>query len=90
MYEGRWCGDPLPTQRVPLCTILKCPFLAKDPKIFLKALLASIYIDFEVGTRAKKNVIFLVNIIQKLLKNAVFQNFACGCGTQNLVKIGSL
>ena len=39
--------EPLPTQRVPLCTILRYPFLLTHPKIFLKAPLASIYTIFE-------------------------------------------
>ena len=41
--------DPLPTQRVPLCTILRYPFLLTDPKSFLKAPLAPIYTNFERG-----------------------------------------
>ena len=44
--------DPLPSQRVPLCTILRYAFLETHPKIFLKG-------------RAKKRD-FLVNIFQKV------------------------
>ena len=36
----------LPTQRVPLCTILRYPFLMTNPKIFLKAHWAPIYTNF--------------------------------------------
>ena len=74
--------DPLPTQRVPLCTILKYPYLVTEPKIFLKAPLTPICTNFEGEARAEKRV-FLVKIFQKLPKNAFFglfffQNFACG------------
>ena len=46
--------DPLPTQRVPLCTILRYPYLVTDPKKFLKAPLAQIHTIFWGGARAKK------------------------------------
>ena len=53
---GGGCGrslpygfDYLPTQRVPLCTILRYSFLAMDPKIFLKAPWVPIYTNFEGG-----------------------------------------
>ena len=39
--------DPLPTQRVPLCTILKFPFLVTHSKNFLKAPLVPIYINLK-------------------------------------------
>ena len=47
--------DPLPTQRVPLCTILRYPNLVTDPKNFLKA---PVYTYFEGGARAKKTHFF--------------------------------
>ena len=50
--------DPLPTQRVPLCTILRYPFLVMDPKIFLKAPLEALYTNFEEGVRAEKTLFF--------------------------------
>ena len=50
--------DPLPTQRVPLCTILRYPYLLTDPKNFLKAPLAPIYTNFEGGARAEKTQFF--------------------------------
>ena len=40
--------DPLLTHRVPLCTILRHPFLVTDPKNFLKAPSAPVYTNFEV------------------------------------------
>ena len=46
--------DPLPTQRAPLCTILRSPYLAMDPKKFLKAPSMPIYANFEKGVRAEK------------------------------------
>ena len=57
--------DPLPNQRVPLCTISKYPFLMMDPKIFLKVPLAPICTNFEGE----------VKIFQKLLKNAFLASF---------------
>ena len=39
--------DPLPTQRLPLCTIFRYPYLVMDPKFFLKAPSAQIYTNFE-------------------------------------------
>ena len=57
----------------PLCTILRYPFLVTEAKIFLKAPLAPIYFNFEVGS---------VKIFQKVSKTPFFglffQNFACG------------
>ena len=67
--------DPLPTQRVPLCTILRYPYLVTNRKIFLKAPLAPIYTNFEGGARAKKQRVFLVKILQKVPKNAFFGLF---------------
>ena len=47
--------DPLPTQRVPLSTILRYPYLVTDPNKVLKAPSALIYIKFEGGAeRAPK------------------------------------
>ena len=51
--------DPLSTHRVPLCTILKYPFLA--------AHLAPIYINFK-GERAPKNAIFCLKFFKNCLK----------------------
>ena len=52
--------DPLPTQRVPLCTILRYPFLVTAPKIFLKAPLRPIYTNFE-GRARRKTRLFCEN-----------------------------
>ena len=69
--------DPLPTQRVPLWTILSNPFLVTNSNIFLKAPMAPIYTNFKGGRVAEKT-----HILQKVLKNAFFgpffQKFACG------------
>ena len=46
--------EPLPTQRVPLCLIFQYPFLAMDPKNFLKEPSAPIYTNFWGGARAEK------------------------------------
>ena len=43
-----------------------------DPKIFLKALLAPIYTNFEGERAPKKNAIFFVKIFQKVPKNGFF------------------
>ena len=51
--------DPLPFQRVPLCTILKSPFLAMDSKNFLKAPSVPIYANFEKGVRAEKKQVLV-------------------------------
>ena len=50
--------DPLPTQKVPLSTILRYPFLVTDPKNFLMVPLAPINTDFEGGARAEKTQFF--------------------------------
>ena len=63
--------EPLPTQSVPLCTILRYHFLATDPKNSLNAASAPIYSKLEDGARAKKRN-FLVNIFRKVPKNVVF------------------
>ena len=52
--------DPLPTQRVPLCTLMLYRFLMKDPKTLLKVP-SPIYTKFE-GERAPKKRNFLVKI----------------------------
>ena len=44
---------PPSTQRVPLCTILRNPYLVEDPKNFLKTPSAPIYSNFEGGARQK-------------------------------------
>ena len=46
--------DPLPTRRVPHCTILRYPFLVMDLKVFLNAPLTPKYTNFEGGARAEK------------------------------------
>ena len=56
--------DPLPTQRVPLCTILRYPFLVRNPKIVLKAVRRQ-YILILKGERAPKKRDFLVKIFLK-------------------------
>ena len=70
--------DPLPTQRVPLCTVLRYPFLVADPKTFLKA-----PTSFEGGVRAEKTQFFWSKFFKQCLKTPFlacifFQNFACG------------
>ena len=55
---------PRPIQRVPLCTILRYPFLVMDPKNFLWPM----YFNFEGGARAEKTRIFGQNISKKCLK----------------------
>ena len=49
-------------------------FLMTDPKIFSKAPLAPIYTNFKGEARAEKRD-FLVNIFQKVPKNAFFDLF---------------
>ena len=46
--------DTVPTQRVPLCTILRNPFLVTGPKNVLKVPLSRIYTYFEGGARGEK------------------------------------
>ena len=53
---------PVLTHRVPLCTILRYAFLMTDPKVFLKAPWAPIYINFEGGARAEKTRLFGKNL----------------------------
>ena len=48
--------DPLSIQRVPLCIVLRYPFLVMDHKNFSKG--ANIYINFEGGARAEKAQFF--------------------------------
>ena len=55
-------------------------FRSNNPKVFLKAPLAPIFINFEGEARTEKSY-FLVRIFQKVCKNAFlscffFQNFA--------------
>ena len=66
--------DPLPTQRVPLCTILRYPYLVTDPKIFLKAPWAPIYTKFEGGARAEKTQ-FLAKFFQECPKTLFWPVF---------------
>ena len=87
--------DPLPTQRVPLCIILRYPLWMNDLKIFLKAPLAPLYTSFDGGERAEKpkKWDFLVEIFQKVHKNAFLACFFLkknACGAESLVNIGSL
>ena len=65
--------DPLPTQWVPLCTILRYPFLANVPKSFP---LAPIFLRVK---HAPKKRDFLVNIFQKPLKKPFWQVFFSKC-----------
>ena len=51
--------DPLPTQRAPLCTILRYSNLVTDPKNFLKVPLAPIYTYFERERAPKKRNFFV-------------------------------
>ena len=70
--------DPLPTQRVPLCTILRYPFLVTDPKIFLKE---PIYTYFK-GERAPKKRVFLSKFYRSCLRTPfwpVFSKFCLRC-----------
>ena len=53
LYQSVFGFDPLPTQRVPLCTNLEYPFLDTDTKNFLKTPLAPIYTNFEEGALEK-------------------------------------
>ena len=76
--------DPLPTQRIPLCTSLRYLYLVTNPKFFNKALLALIYSNFEGERTPKKNAIFWSKLSGK---SAFFQNFACGA--EKLTKTGS-
>ena len=77
--------DPLPTQSVPLCTILRYPFFVTNPKNFFKAPRAPIYTNFE-GERAPKSATFWSKFSKKCLKTPFsvpkialfFQSFACG------------
>ena len=47
-------GHPSSGLRSPLCTVLRYPYLAMDPKIFLEAPRAPVYTNFEGGARAEK------------------------------------
>ena len=67
--------EPLPTQRVPLCTISRYPFLARDPKIFLKAPLAPVYTNFEGGALAEKTQFFWLKLSKKCLKTPLLACF---------------
>ena len=60
----------LPTQRVPLCTILNIHFWLTDLKTFLKAPLAPTYTNFEEGARAPKKRGFLIEIFPKSASGA--------------------
>ena len=62
--------EPLPIQKVRLCTIWRYQLLAMGPKKLLKAPLAPIYSKFKGGARRKKKHFF----------GLFFQNFACGAG----------
>ena len=60
----------------PFCTILRLryPFLVTDPKVSLNAPSAPIYTNLKGGARAEKRR-FLINVFQKVLKNAFFGHF---------------
>ena len=83
--------DHLPTQRVPLWYFLRNPLLVTDPIIFLKALLAPIYNNFEGERAPKKTQFFLVKIFQKVSENGFFDLFfqKVACGAENLAKTAS-
>ena len=73
--------DPLPARRPkcsPLCTILRYPDLAPDPKKILKVHSAPLYSNFEWGELDKKRN-FLVKIFQKMPKNTSFGLFLIFC-----------
>ena len=62
--------DPRRPKGSSLCTILRYPFLVTEPKNVLKAPLAPNILILR-GDRAPKKRDFLVNIFQKVPKNAV-------------------
>ena len=59
----------------PFCTILRYPFLLKEPKYFLKAPSVPIYSNFEEGERAGKAQFFRQNFPKDAPKNAFFGLF---------------
>ena len=66
-------------------------FCLTDLKIFLKAPLTPIYNNFEGGARAEKTQFFLVEIFQKVPKNAFFDFFQkLACGGEMFVNLRSL
>ena len=68
--------DPFPTQRVPLCTILKYPYFVKDPEIFLKAASKSaLYTNFEGGVLAEKTLFFGQNFPKSAEKSLFLSVF---------------
>ena len=60
------------TEAIPLCIILKYPYLVTDTKSFLKAPSAPMFSKFERGARAKKNAIFWSKFSKMFPKNAIF------------------
>ena len=72
--------EPLPTQRAPLCTTLRHPFLVTDPKNFFKALLAPIYTNFKGrGGGRRKNAIFWSKFSKKCIKTPFWPVFSKNC-----------
>ena len=66
--------DPLPTQRVSFCTILRYQFLVTDPLNFLKAPPAPIYTNFKREARAEKTRSFGKQF-EKIPKTAFWSKF---------------
>ena len=64
--------DPLPTKRVPLCTIMRYKFLTDRPYNFSKSALASIYTNFKGGGGAKTRYFWSKFFKKCLNKNACF------------------
>ena len=62
---------PLPSQRVPFCTILRYPFLADWPEKFFKE---PIYINFEGGEGQvwAKKMQFFGQILPKIAQKCLF------------------
>ena len=69
--------DPLPTQRVPRCTILRSRthFRRTDPKTFIKAPLAPKYNNFAKVARAEKTRFFDRNFPKSAYKRLKHQKF---------------
>ena len=60
--------DPLPTQRLPLCTILRYPLLATDPKHFLKTPSHQCIVVLKGSRRQKKKRIFWSKFFKNCLR----------------------
>ena len=62
-----------PKGSLPLCTILRYPYLVTDPKKFLKAPWAPIYTNLRGERAPKKNAIFWSKFSKKCLKTPFVQ-----------------